>query len=822
MDKHLSKYKYEDEIRKIFKDLDIDNHFINPLLKSAELKGIKDPRTLLKVYISEEMLMGWLGISFFLFNTYRYWKWPYWVYKQCDPNDKGFISPQGGLSGSNNTYSDVTGIGLPTYEHECVVGPWGSITPGGTSQKEHFLPQEYSYCLDFWVYFEEKKELVSIGEKGDIKQELLYNYLPVIKTTWKYRKITLTIESFINVIGDIEVCFNRVVVINNGDNDLKGTFFATIRPFGPIRFSPISKLKYDSKLDSFIVQDNLSVVLDEKPDSFSVSNLENNDVCEDAEDGFLNGSIESIDDLGYCTGASGYNFKIGPNRNKKYIMKMIPRPVKPSIELVKKLRKEEFSKNLDSIVELWEEIFSKSLKINTPDKKLNNLFKTCIVNLCMNKDGQRITAGFGIYHGFWARDFGYTCRALDTLGLHNLSEDCLNYAPKTQTADGYFGETMHGFGSEWDQNGLMIYAITFHYRLTKDKKWLSKLYPNILKGVKFLASVREITKKDGKDSLHYGLLTAGWSAEHFGWGNNYTYWDNFWGIKAFKEALFASRELGRNDDSKWIELELKDFTNCTINSIDRVMKKNNFDFIPISPYRKLDSAIVGFLGGLWPCKVLKRDDKRIIGTIRKLYDNFMIDGGLFHNVMWLSYAPCLTAQAGNNAALAGFRKEAIKSLKWLIKFSTPTNTWCEGIHPNTKSGSEGDSSSDFTIDGFIFMLRNMLIYEDYENEDNKKLIIANCIPSDWVIEGNFLEIKDAPTLYGKINLSFNLNTYERRFIIKIDQKENGPEGGYIIRIKEILDGRKVKSIFIDGMKFNKKVVDEIDIKNGVKEIKIFY
>jgi hypothetical protein len=130
-----------------------------------------------------------------------------------------------------------------------------------------------------------------------------------------------------------------------------------------------------------------------------------------------------------------------------------------------------------------------------------------------------MTPGALTYSLCWIRDSAFMIHALDKLGFHDQAREKLLDLSGRQEKDGYF-VSQEG---EWDSNGLVIWAVLEHFKLTGDKQFLSDIYPAVARGAEWIEHKRRGTT--GKPSSHSGLLPAGISAEHLGPTDHY-YWDN--------------------------------------------------------------------------------------------------------------------------------------------------------------------------------------------------------------------------------------------------------------------------------------------------------
>ena len=137
--------------------------FIARLRSFAQPSEIQEPIELLRA-----------GITFHargLINTRAIqhnldWVWPYWVEKQFDPNDVGFVPRAFSFSHVNLTHRNWTAVGRPDLPVYPLVDPRGLVTP---------LYDGWS--LDFWLVCDDGQKLLPsklphVNQRLDIADNL--------------------------------------------------------------------------------------------------------------------------------------------------------------------------------------------------------------------------------------------------------------------------------------------------------------------------------------------------------------------------------------------------------------------------------------------------------------------------------------------------------------------------------------------------------------------------------------------------------------------------------------------------------------------------
>src|SRR5205823_4317980 len=99
--------------------------------------------------------------------------------------------------------------------------------------------------------------------------------------------------------------------------------------------------------------------------------------------------------------------------------------------------------------------------------------------------------------------------------------------------------------SEHDSPGAFIWAVAEYYRYTRDVGFLHDLWPQVLRAVDFLATLREQSLGDDfkapNKAAFYGILPASISHEGYAAYPVHSYWDDFFALRGLKDAADLAR-----------------------------------------------------------------------------------------------------------------------------------------------------------------------------------------------------------------------------------------------------------------------------------------
>ncbi|RLF24670.1 MAG: hypothetical protein DRN15_01660 [Thermoprotei archaeon] len=688
------------------------------------------------------------------------WPWPYWVKEQFDPESRAYLQPH-----SNPYYNRH-------YRSWAMIGTRRGVNEGIVFRDGHFMPRRNCYSFILWMYDYDAKRLFVPGYHGEIRQRLISSGIPIVLNEWVVNENTILSRVFATRYGDLDVGILVVTIRNESSRRKHLKLFIALRPWGPDAPHEVKEVEYSEETTCLVVDGKLALVPDEPPSDYACSDFVKGDVYEDALDGSLSRASRAHCELGYATAALGYDVHL-PARGHKILAFKIPLdPVEPSIDLIRSLRALDHRKALLATYREWAQCLSRGMSIKMPEHHIVEAFQTSVMNLLLLHDEGRITPGPTVYHMFWVRDSAMMITALDATGFFKEAEEAVRHLLSIQQPDGLFRPTEF-YVKEWDANGEALWTIAQHFKFTRNRELILKHKDKIMKAIEWLKRAREETMKDeDKGKPHYGLLPKSWSAEDTG-PFDYYYWDVFWAIAGLRDIAQVLKDVNLHKEAEEALMLMKEFEKSLFSSLDYIYRERNIDFIPATPYRGLDSALSRSLGALWPCRVLKPDDPRLLKTLDLLIRHFAEDGGVFHRHAWGCYGSYLTMILAHALLIAGRKEETLKHLKWILAHRSPTNGWAEGISPLTGEGGFGDAPHGWACAEYIWLIRDMLVRE----EDNH-LVLMGGIPYEFIGDSS-IEVVNAPTHFG--TLSYTSKVEGRTLSLQVKLLDEGyPQPEHIV------------------------------------------
>jgi hypothetical protein len=694
-------------IRKIAKS----QGFLDPINVISKLNRFSQPS---EIAVPTELLRaGALFQARGLLNTQAIqhnldWIWPYWVERQFNPKDKAFIPRAFQLTHVNLTNRNWTAVGLPVSDELPIIDPKGLLTP---------FWDGWSVDVGFVT---DKGTLISPSKNENTHQELSFQDNLQVLTTIFNKDMNLKTAISVEREDDSAVCVNKISLYGKES----GWMIISLRPFNPEGVSFINSVRSLAQNTGWNVNDKQDVLFDSSAQTIQYSQYFEGDVLQKITPGDSQKNITCP--VGMATAAALFRVEA---EHKREVSLKIP---------LEKIRMLQGTKKSSS---QWGNYLNKGSQIHIPDAQMQYLFNSSKITLLLHTSHDSY-AGPYTYKRFWFRDACFIAHALTVCGFLERAKNIIDTFPQRQTPTGYFNSQE----GEWDSNGQVLWVLKHFYELSNQKP--SKHWSKIIqKAAKWIIQKR---LSRTKDTIHAGLMPAGFSAEHLG-PSDFYYWDNFWSVSGLHAAAYLMREVGENQLAQTYENEATDLMQRIEKSLKQVQARLKRPAVPASPYRRLDSGAVGSLAVNYPLQLWDSHDPRIIDTVEYLLKNSIVLGGFFHDMSHSGINPYLTLHIAQILLQAG-DKRYWDLFKAVGDLASSTGLWPEAVHPQTRGGCMGDGQHVWAAAEWLIMTRNCFVREDTHSDT---LILLNGIPSEWYQIPNTISFGPTRTRFGPITLYLN-------------------------------------------------------------------
>lgn len=471
------------------------------------------------------------------------------------------------------------------------------------------------------------------------------------------------------------------------------------------------------------------------------------------------------------------------------------------------------------VLDYWQNRISggETMTIDVPDEALKSFFDANLWHVLITTDRDPKTGlynqGVGTFgYRVFANETVMIARSMDMRGEHKEAERFLEPMLHYQGSEPLKGRfstkdgALHGAGpythGEYAMNhGFVLWGVADHYFMTRDRAYLERVAPKLVKGCDFLIHERRSTMTpEGAPRLPMHGLAPASSLEDV---VEYQYWfatNGFFhlGLKRVAQALAdighpEAARLAKEAEAyrRDIEIAVREATSKTA-----AVRLRNGSFVPYVPSRVFHwrHLTEGWIReALYPslnlavAEVVTPDDPLITWMLDELEDNVFFSAESGYGVPdvdrnWfergaVTLQPCLV----DTPYLYMLRNEIPAALRsfW--------NTYALSIYPDVhcfaewaKTIGRGAGPVYKTSDEsrFIMWLRQFLVCEVGD-----KLWLGRAIPRAWLEQGKTVRITDARTFFGPVSLTIESLADHGRIRAEVTLPTRNPPAEIWLRLR---------------------------------------
>ncbi len=653
-------------------------------------------------------------------------------------------------------------------------------------------------------------------------------YLPIINTTWKDNAVAYKQTAFVTLLSSNILSKERM----QGDEPTILVAKVTLTNLGDESKEVKLNLRSHSDIEEKLTEkDGFVLATDYEP--FRMRFL---------IDTGGKGSLKRED------GNSLYKINLARNESHNIYIK-IPCITLSKDEELKLVKNIDYDREFLKVKDYWKNRVSKGTRIITPNETLNNFYKAHITHMLITDDREVGSDRYASRVGTFAYDVypNESCMCISDFSRRNYKKEAEerlemfvhyqgsrplpgNYTDKNGVLYGTAGYTAGGniVGTGYNQHhGWVLWCLAEHYLYYRDKEWLKKVSPAMIKACDWIIRQRQNTMnydEDGDKVLEYGFLPAGKLEdvnEHRYWlaTNAYTYMGFNNAVKALKdinhpESLRLSEEL-----KKYKEDLVRGYTESMI--ISPVVKLRDGTYIPYVPsslYGRgralgwIREVLEGSIH-LIRCGIFEPWDEISTWIIKDHEDNLYItDKSVRENEYgyaienfdknWFSQGGfSMQSNLLCNPVPYIFRDEpkhylrayfnAFESVFYpdicaCVEHALPTLADNNGVW--FKPSDEAQST---------FWLRMMFVRENGDD-----LFLGQSIPRDWLTDGNNIGIQSALTHFGLVSFSVKSQTSQDKITVILNPPQrNAPENIYLRLRHPTL--KPIRNVTVNGKEYKK-------------------
>jgi len=601
------------------------------------------------------------------------------------------------------------------------------------------------------------------------EQSLQDRYLPIPTVTWFHdgpgrNDLRLRIKAVGWGEPEQSSLLARYSLENLGDRPREVSLFLAVRPFQvnpPSQFlnrpggvSPIGRIEKTG--DRILVDDRPALVMHTAPDGFGATAFYSGEIVHDfLRAGQLPEAQKVVDPFNFASAALAYRWNIAPGEGRTVdlvlpLHDLVPADVDP--EVIEFAAAENWRRKVDRVTITGPPAAEEALQT----------LKAQLGYILVNRSGPGIQPGTRSYARSWIRDGSLTGWALLQMGLAGPAREFLEWYAPHQYDNGKIPCVVDHRGAdpvpEHDSSGEFIFLVAQVYRFTGDRELLERMWPRVLRAVGYLDELRQErrTEEYRQPPLDqfYGILPPSISHEGYSAKPMHSYWDDFFALRGFRDAVELAEILGEMDELHWLEIILKEFETDLGASVARAMEIHGIGFVPgcadlgdFDPTSTTIALSPADAGGLLPP-----------GSLEQTFDDyyrFFVKRRA--GTPWEAFTPYEVRNIGAFVRL-GWRDRAQELLDFFLAYRRPPGWrhWAEVVFQDKRAARFiGDMPHTWVGSDFIRSVLDMFVFERMsEGVANAgrttELVLAAGIPAVW-LDGPGVAVGDLPTSCGDLN-----------------------------------------------------------------------
>ncbi len=642
-----------------------------------------------------------------------------------------------------------------------------------------------------------------------IEQGLVEGDLPIPTVTWTHDDWTLKVTAMAEGSPDAAALYGRYDLTNTSPRERTLTLALAARPIqvnGPVQFlavpggaSPIRQIQWtgaDLVLDDAIRVHPLVAPDDVRLATFA-SGADPQSLLARGPDPASDVVVQP-DRAGLMAGALTYVVTLRPGETRSFgwVAALAgQRPAQPAIASVEAV--------LDTIQARvaagWREKLDRFDLITPPaGERIETVMKTSLAHMLMSRQGPSLQPGTRSYNRSWIRDGAMMAEGLNRLGHASLSQDYLRWYAPYVFDNGKVPCCVDSRGAdpvpENDSHGEFIFLAAETWRYTGDLTQLRAVWPQVQAAVAYMDALRASTRTDENrtpETRHfYGLLPPSISHEGYSDRAAWSYWDDFWGLLGYRDAVEIANALGETEAAARFEAARVQFAADVTASITGTAIHHRIDWIAGAADRgdfDATSTTIGLSPG-----GLQADLPQglLIRTFEKYWSNFVARRE--NRTAWRDYTPYELRTVGAFVRL-GQPERAMAALDFFFADRRPVawNGWAEVVGRDLRQPRFiGDMPHAWISSDYIRSALDLFVYD---RDLDHALVLAAGLPMEWIDSATGVGVRDVRTPYGP--LTYGLRRRGGVTLLTLGGYVS-PPGGFVLQWPE---GRELPSrTRIDG------------------------
>lgn len=389
-----------------------------------------------------------------------------------------------------------------------------------------------------------------------------------------------------------------------------------------------------------------------------------------------------------------------------------------------------------------------SLSLPPPAQPVADTLRSALAQILLSRDGPALRPGTRSYARSWVRDGAMMVAGLVRLGEAQAAREFVDWFGARIFESGKVPCCIDQRGAdpvvENDSHGQYLFAVAELWRHTQDRALLERHWPRVQKVVAWMEALRLSERQPGADARFKGLMPRSISHEGYSDRPAYAYWDDFWALRGYKDAVEMAQALGDAGRAKAWAASRDEFSADLAASIAATARHYGIDHVAGAADRG-DFDATSTTMALNPAQA----EGLAPELLRATFDRYAADTAarIDGRKPWKDFTPY---ELRNVSALVrlGRVDEAHRALAWFLGYQRPAgwNQWAEVVLPDAREVRFlGDMPHAWISSDY---LRAALDLFAYERETG--LVLGAGLPAGWRAAGD-IGVAGLSTAWGRLD-----------------------------------------------------------------------
>ncbi|HET9599472.1 MAG TPA: discoidin domain-containing protein [Anaeromyxobacteraceae bacterium] len=480
---------------------------------------------------------------------------------------------------------------------------------------------------------------------------------------------------------------------------------------------------------------------------------------------------ELSDAQGQASAMLQFGFRLSPGETRvvTWTAPLGGAPAPPSPQTV--------DERMDRVAAGWRARLNRmELTVPASSQAVADTLRTALADILMSRDGAALRPATRSYARTWIRDGAMMVAGLVRMGELDVARDFVDWFAEYVFQSGRVPCCVDVRGAdpvpENDSDGEFLFAVAEVWRHSGDAAFLRRHWAVVQRVVAHLEGLRETTRTEEFRATHpahlHGLLPPSISHEGYSDRPAYSYWDDFWAVRGYKDAVEIAQAVGQPQRAAEWGRWRDEFQDDLARSVEATAAHHGMDVIAGAADRG-DFDPTSTTVALNPAQA-RVSPALLQRTFARYWEESQQRRAGARG--WTDYAPYELRTVGALVRL-GEPRRAHEMLDWFLPYRRPArwNQWAEVVMADAREPHFlGDMPHAWIASDYI---RSVLDMFAFEREADDALVLGAGLGQEWMSAG--VSVKNLSTRHGPV--TFRLSSAAGGHLLELGGGIVAPRGG---------------------------------------------